>query len=70
MPTYQYEAMNSVGQAVSGQVEAASEDYLAREPMAPAAMFDHLYGRLPLALEAQRDAMAEAPATAEDRSDA
>jgi len=38
--------------------------------MAPAAMFDHLYASLPPAFEAQRDALAQAAATGEGRSDA
>ena len=43
---------------VRDQVEAAVQEYLAVDPMAPVAMFDHLYLTLPPALEAQRDEVA------------
>ena len=45
------------------KVEAAAKEYLAIPPLAPTAMFDHLYAELPRALVEQRDALAqEAPA--------
>jgi pyruvate dehydrogenase E1 component alpha subunit len=45
------------------QVEAAANEYLAIPPLAPAAMFDHLYAELPRGLAEQRAALArEGPA--------
>ncbi len=41
------------------QVEAAAEAYLATPPMPPEAMFEHLYAKLPAALERQRAELAE-----------
>lgn len=42
---------------VNAEIETAAAAYLATPPMAPTAMFDHLYASLPAALEAQRNAL-------------
>ena len=42
---------------VNAEIETAVAAYLATPPMAPTAMFDHLYASLPAALEAQRNAL-------------
>lgn len=41
------------------EVEAAAERYLAQKPLAPTAMFDHLYARLPSALRRQLSQLEE-----------
>lgn len=48
------------------QVEQAAEQYLAIQPQAPEAMFDHLYAELPQSLIDQRDAMLAAEPEASD----
>ena len=53
----------------TGDVERAAEDYLATPPQPAAAIFDHMYERLPADLATQRDEVIVAATTTRDDSD-
>jgi 2-oxoisovalerate dehydrogenase E1 component alpha subunit len=54
---------------LGARVEEATAEYLAAPTRPPHSMFDHLFARLPAALEAQRDALAAAAQADADEPD-